>query len=374
MKSQVAIVKCRSYEPFLVQEAVAKAINLVGGITNFIKPRSRVLVKPNLLMAQPPESGIDTHPEVVKAVVRVLKTIDCRILVGDGPSIWGSQAEHIDELYERSGMKKVCEEEGVELVKFEKKRMRQNKFPLTTWLDNCDYFVSLPKFKTHNLMILTGAIKNLFGLVWDNYKTELHKDYFKPQAFAGILVDIYQEAKPTLTLVDAIVAMEGEGPATSGKLRNTGFLLAGSDGVALDSVLALVMGLGPLDILTTKEAAVRKLGVCDMDSIDVLGAKLEEVIGKPFKLPAPSTPRTKVFSALMEFASRFIRFYPKINRRSCVLCGACVVSCPAKIMKIKSKRIVIDYSKCLACFCCQEACPSGAIKIKKSIAAKVVGL
>jgi len=372
MKAQVALVKCKDYDRALVLDATRKALDLIGGVSAFIQPGSKVLVKPNLLMAKEPEFGIDTHPEVVRAVVRLLKEINCQIYLGDGPSVWGTQAEDVDEVYEKSGMRRVCEEEGIALVKFDKGRWR-DKFPLAAWLDNCDYLVSLPKFKTHDTTILTGAIKNLFGLVTGIYKTELHKKYFDHEDFAKILVDIYVEARPALTIIDGIVAMEGDGPGTSGELRKTGVVLAGSDCVALDSVLALIMGLKPCDILTTKEAAARDLGVADINTISIFGEKLEDVIEGPFKLPSTSL-KTKIPRPIIELAKKLIRFYPKVDYNNCTLCGACVGICPNKIISIKSGRIVIDYSGCISCFCCQEACPNSAIKVKKSILAKMVGL
>jgi uncharacterized protein (DUF362 family)/Pyruvate/2-oxoacid:ferredoxin oxidoreductase delta subunit len=323
-------------------------------------------------MAKEPESGIDTHPEVVRAVIKILKEINCKIFVGDGPSVWGNQIQNVEEVYRRSGIKNVCEEEMVTLVKFDKNRWR-GIFPLSTWLDNCDYLVNLPKFKTHDLTILTGAIKNLFGLVSGTYKTELHKHYFKAEDFSCVLVDIYEMARPALTIIDGIVAMEGEGPGTSGKLRNTGLLLASSDGVALDSILALIMGLEPQDILTTKEAVKRGLGIADINRIDILGEKLEAVIGEPFQLPAISL-KTKIPRPIIELAKNLIRFYPKIEYNHCTLCGACIQICPQKVIRMQNKCVVIDYSGCISCFCCQEVCPSAAIKIKKSIVAKLIGL
>jgi uncharacterized protein (DUF362 family)/NAD-dependent dihydropyrimidine dehydrogenase PreA subunit len=372
MNSQVSIIRCKSYEPYLVQEATKKAINLIGGITNFIQPQSKVLVKPNLLMAREPEYGVDTHPEIVRSVVKILKEINCKIYLGDGPCTWGNQAENVDRVYEKSGMQKICQEEEIELVKFDKRRMRE-KFPLTAWLDNCEYLVSVPKFKTHDFTILTGAIKNLFGLVWGTYKTELHKKYSDKAAFANILVDIYKESKPALSIVDGVVAMEGDGPGTGGKLRNLGLILAGSDAVALDTVLALVMGLRPFDILTTKFAAQRGLGTGDINAIQVLGERLEEVIEEPFQLPGTSL-KDRIPHPILEIAKNLIRFYPKVDYNNCNLCGACIRACPSKVISIKNERIVIDYSGCISCFCCQEACPYSAIKVKKSILAKIVGL
>lgn len=373
MKTSLSIIKCSSYEPKAVQEAVEKAIALLGGITNFIRPKSTVLVKPNMLMAKEPEAGIDTHPEVVRAAIKILKSIDCNIIVGDGPSVWGKQIGNVDEVYRCCGMKQVCEEEEVRLVKFDKRRWR-GKFPMTTWLDSCDHLVSIPKFKTHDLTILTGAIKNLFGLVSGTYKTELHKNYFKIADFSRILVDIYQEAKPSLTIVDGIVAMEGDGPATSGKLRNLGLLLAGHDCVALDSVMALIMGLRPHDILTTKEAAKRGLGVSDIHSIEILGEKLESLINKPFLLPSTSIKKN-IPAPVITLAKKLIRYYPCVEKDNCVQCASCIQACPvAGAVAMKDGEIVFDYKKCISCFCCQEACPASAIKVRKSVFARIIGL
>lgn len=370
MKSKVSIIRCNSYDSSLVLEATKKAVDLIGGITSFVKPESTVLVNPNLLLAVEPETGVDTHPAVVEAVVEILKAIKCKIYLGDGPNVWGSQIENIDEVYRKSGMETIAKKQGIELVKFDKRRWR-GKFPLTTWLDNCNYVVSIPKFKTHDLTILTGAIKNLFGLVPGTYKTEVHKKYPDAKDFSEILVDIYELARPCLTIVDGIVAMEGDGPGTSGKLRKCGLLLASSDSVALDSILTLIMGFSPEDIYTNKIAAERNLGVADINSIEILGERLEDVKVEPFKLPTPSL-RDKIPKPVIELAKKFIRFYPQIEYNNCTLCGACIQACPSKIIKFENNRVVIDYSKCISCFCCQESCAHSAIKTKKSLLAKML--
>ncbi|MFA5144592.1 MAG: DUF362 domain-containing protein [Candidatus Omnitrophota bacterium] len=372
MKSPVSVVKCNSYESALVEEAVKKGVGLIGGIPAYIKPASRVLVKPNLLMAKEPECGIDTHPEVVRAVIKILKEINCQIFVGDGPSIWDKQAENVDKVYERSGIKRVCQQENVSLVEFNKRRWR-GKFPLTSWLDDCDYLLNVPKLKTHELTVLTCAIKNLFGLVSGTYKTELHKKYFDKEDFAGILVDVYQEAKPALTIVDGITAMEGDGPATGGKLRSLNLLFASPDAVSVDSVAALIMGFNPLDILTTKEAAKRGLGIADTNSIEILGEKLEELRIEPFLLPVTSSLRKNIPRPIINLAKKLIKYYPYVQRDNCIRCAACIEACPNQAISMKNKRPIFDYSKCIACFCCQEACPASAIKVKKSPLAKILG-
>ena len=373
MSARVSIVKCNSYQAAIVELAIRNSVNLLGGLTNFIKPGSCVLVKPNLLMSKPPEFGITTHPEIVRAVIHLLKEINCKIVVGDGPSVWGKYIENVDEVYEVTGIRKVTQEEGVKLIRFDKRRMR-NKFPLTVALDECDYLINLPKFKTHEFTLITGAIKNLFGLVSGTYKTELHKNYFEPSEFAKILVDIYQEAKPALTIIDGILAMEGDGPATGGKTRQLNLLLASSDCVALDTVMAKIMGINNYEILTTKEAALRGLGENEINRIKIEGEDIDKLNIRPFILPAASAKITKLPQILKQVLKFLIKYRPYCLRLKCTRCGHCVKVCPKQCIRLKKSGIQINYKKCIACFCCQEACPAAAIGVKKSLLAKLIGL
>jgi len=372
MKPKVSIVRCGGYDSGIVDGKVRQAVDLIGGINSFVKPRSKVLVKPNLLMAKGPEFGITTHPDVLRAVIRLLKSINCNIIVGDGPSVWGGYIENVDDVYELTGTARVCKEEDVALVKFEKKRMRE-KFPLAAILDECDHVVNVPKFKTHEFTLLSAAVKNLFGLVWGTFKTEIHKKYFEKEKFAAILADILQEVKPSLTVVDAVLAMEGDGPGTSGKVRHAGLLLAGADCVAIDSVLALIMGVAPQEVLSTKEAAGRGLGTADIGAISVLGERLQDVSANKFILPSAALTK-KVPPWVAFLARKLIRYYPYVVKANCIRCGACVGICPAKVISTKKEGISFDYRGCIACFCCQEVCPASAIKVKKSPLAKIIGL
>jgi uncharacterized protein (DUF362 family)/NAD-dependent dihydropyrimidine dehydrogenase PreA subunit len=375
MKAKVSLVRCRDYSTDLVSGAVKKSVDLIGGVSAYIKPGSTVLVKPNLLAARGPETGIDTHPEVVRAVLRLLKSINCSIYLGDGPGVWGI-SQKVNEVYERSGMMKIAAEEEVKLVEFQRRRW-YGKFPLTTWLQTCEYLVNIPKFKTHELTILTGAIKNLYGLVSSNYKSELHKRNINSVDFAGVVVDIFEKARPHLTIVDGVVAMEGDGPGSAGTLRDLGLVIAGSDCVAVDSVLAKIMGIEPTRVLTTLEAGRRKLGECSLSNIEISGEDISQ-FDRPFKLPVASKKRALAVPVL-KLLSKFIYFYPVIDPKKCSLCGACAKACPQKIIHLKktpdgSARMRINYSKCIYCFCCQESCLYKAIQIKKSVLAKLIGL
>lgn len=373
MKTKISIVRCVNYDPCNVQEALERSIGLLGGITNFVRPQSRVLVKPNLLMAREPEAGITTHPEVVRQAIKILKKINCEVFVGDSPSVFGREIEDVAQVYERSGIRRVCAEEGARLVEFNKRRIRKG-IPLTAMIDECDSIVNIAKFKTHNFMLLTAAIKNLFGLVVGTYKTELHKRYFNPEAFAKILVDIYAEARPALNIVDAVAAMEGDGPGTAGILRNTNLLLAGADAAALDSALAQIMGIEPFKVLTTKEAAARGLGAADNGSIEMLGEKLEDVIGRPFLLPSASIKTRFIPKQIFALIWKMIKYRPYCLPDKCVRCMACLKGCPSKCISLKNGRITFYYPDCIACFCCQEVCPQAAIKVKKGLFTKLIGL
>ncbi|MDD5097072.1 MAG: DUF362 domain-containing protein [Candidatus Omnitrophica bacterium] len=373
MSAKVSIVKCASYEQILVKQALRDTLDLLGGLTSFIKPGSRVLIKPNLLMSKAPEYGITTHPEVVRAVIQLLKEINCKITVGDGPSVWGKYIENVDEVYNITGITKICQDEAVKLINFDKRRMR-DKFPLTTALDDCDYLINLPKFKTHEFTLITGAIKNLFGLVSGTYKTELHKNYFEPAEFAKMVVDIYQEVKPALTIIDGILAMEGDGPATSGKTRQLNLLLGSSDCVAVDTVMAKIMGIDDYEVMITKEAGARGLGEDKIEKIKIVGEDIAKLNIRPFILPATSAKISKLPRVLKEMLKSLIRYYPHSLRLKCTRCGHCLTVCPKKCIFLKKNGIEFDYNKCIACFCCQEACPAAAISVKKSILAKLIGL
>ncbi len=369
--SKVSIVKCAGYEQPQVEKAVRRSVELLGGINHFVKSGQKVLVKPNMLMAAAPEEGITTHPEVLRSVIRLLKDAGCRILVGDEPSTWNHNQDNVDNAYAKTGIKQVCAGEGVELIKFEK-RSWKGKFPLFSWVDEADAIINVPKFKTHQLTTLTGAVKNLYGFVSGTYKAELHKLYFRPEEFAKILADIHECVRPALSIVDGIVAMEGDGPASSGKLRQMGLVVSGNDCVAVDSVLLSIMGVKPQDVFFIQEATGKGLGVSNLEEIELLGEPLSKVIARNFLLPCGS-----IVTKLPVFAPKLLRFLirirPKVLHDKCVRCASCAKICPQKVISIKDK-VEIDHRGCISCFCCQEVCPAAAIKAEKSLMARILGL
>ena len=267
-KQQVSLVKCKSYDTARVEDAVKRAVDLLGGIERFVKPGEKVLLKPNLLTDAEPDKGITTHPEVLRAVIRLVRPITKNIFCGDAPSVWGEKRD-VDRVYEKTGIKKVCNEEGAELVYFTDPVLK-NGYPLTGWVFKCDRFINIPKFKTHGLTVLTAGIKNLFGLMIGMSKMKAHRDNPKPADLSKVLVDIYEIKKPDLNILDGVVAMEGQGPGSAGTLRNMDLIASSPDALCLDMALSSLMEVDFWDVPTNKEALRRGLGPQGMASIKIL--------------------------------------------------------------------------------------------------------
>ncbi|MDD5005279.1 MAG: DUF362 domain-containing protein [Candidatus Omnitrophica bacterium] len=370
MKTKVALARCREYGSEEVDRAVEKVLDLLGGIQSIIKPNSRVLIKPNLLTDSLPEECITTHPRVIEAIIRAVKKVTPNIYVGDSPGYIGQRIE-ADKVYEATGIKEVCRRQGVKLVYFDKAVLKKN-IPLTDWLESCDCIINVPKFKTHGLTTLTGAIKNLFGLVLGAHKVKLHKEHLYRDDFSKQLVDIFGLVKPALTIVDAVIAIEGDGPGSSGTRIDTELILASQDAVAVDSILATVMGLFPLDIPTTKEAFSRKLGEANIENMEILGENLGEFIHSDFKLPKMSLVYCMP-KPLFKLARKLTLHKMQVIRKQCQSCRRCIEICPVGAVSFKKDKALINSKECILCACCQEICPHKAITIRRSLLLKILG-
>lgn len=368
MNSKVSIVKCKTYNPDEIVDSLKRAIELLGGISKYVNKGERILLKPNILSARPPESGVDTHPEVIRAVARIVRQAGADVRVGDSPGGYGFKSA--GSTYEASGIKKMCEEEAIELVEFDK-AANVNGIPLAVAAKEVDGIFSIPKMKTHNLMTITGAIKNSFGLAVGLYKTDCHAKAPKPKEFAKFVVDVFECAPPRLIIMDGIVAMEGEGPA-AGELRNAGLILVSDDAVACDAVFSHLVGLSPLVIHTTSEAYKRNIGQADLSKIEILGERLENAVLKDFKLPKTSI-YLRIPEPILKLIGKSVKFWPLIDDAICTKCELCAKSCPTNCITINKEVSKIDYKKCISCFCCFEVCPYKAISIKRSLLAKILG-
>ncbi len=246
------------------------------------------------------------------------------------------------------------------------------EFQITNYLLTADAIIDLCKIKTHGLMAYTGACKNLFGAVPGLRKSEYHYRYNTHEAFANMLVDLCEWCKPRLSIADAVMSMEGNGPS-GGTPRFMGAILAAYNPHALDLAGAHLMNLTASDVPTLQAAFNRGLIVGDIAELNVFGDLASFVI-PDFQL----TPKQDVTlwgtknAALAKVLSRMFASSPRINRERCSGCGECKKVCPASAISIHQKRANIDTEKCIRCFCCQEFCPQGIITIHRPLVARLL--
>ena len=369
-RSIVVIKRCYLYRRDRVFQAVKEAVDLIGGMDRFVRPGDTVLVKPNMLAAKEPERAITTHPLVLEAVVQLVKGAGGKPLIGDSP---GGAVRGIKRYWKNTGFAEVAGRQNIPLVSFESagvyiKQRRGISYYIVKPALDADVVINLPKLKTHNLTLFTGAVKNLFGTVPGFRKGEYHKEFPNPDRFAEAMVDIYALVKPSLSIMDGILSMEGNGPS-SGTPRGLGLILASPDGVALDAVAQAVIGFGPDEVHTTTSASQQEIGQGNLGQIDVLGETLEKAKVAGFLLP------TNHFLKLIpEFISRslarFIWTRPRVDPGKCNGCQVCVDFCPVAVMSMNEKLPVIDYGGCINCMCCDEVCTEGAIYQEMSWLAK----
>lgn len=363
--SDVAIIKCADYDRTGVLSAVRKSIELLGGMQMFVRPGERVLIKPNLLKARPPEAAVTTHPEIVRAVIRLVREAGGEAMVGDSPGMG-----EFRKVCEKTGILDVAHEEGASLVELDdavpvKSSGRFHHFEISRHAYEADAIINLPKLKTHGMTTLTGAVKNLFGCVPGKRKVQWHFNAgVNHEHFMTMLVELCALLKPRLTIMDAVVGMEGNGPG-SGEPREIGVIMAGRDAVSVDAVSAQLVGVTPEKLPLIRAAAAADFGETRLDRINVLGAPSSDAAIRGFRLP----PQAHLEWQLPEWTRRSLKnaftTKPVINSRRCTRCGVCQGHCPQAAILSHGKRLEIDYRRCIRCFCCQEFCPQGAITVGK---------
>jgi len=381
--SLVSIVRCESYDLAVVREAVRACLRALPEVKALLRTGRRVLLKPNLLSASAVvERAVNTHPAVIRAAAEVCRRdYGCDVAIGDS---CGSLAPgSTQRALESTGVPEICNALGATPLDFDRcasttldVRQGQVLKRLTVARPalEADVLFSLPKFKTHNLTLLTGGVKNMMGAVPGKGKKDMHVIAPKPALFARALVDLYGVARPHLSLMDAVVGMEGNGP-NAGTPRRVGLLMAATDAVALDAVAAAIMGCGQGEVLTTRIAAERGLGTGDLSDIEIEGEPVSAVRQSGFKTPASHvrsimwalTPTALAGWAFNYFGSAT----GSVRADRCVLCGECVRNCPTGALRIGNGRVVCDEARCIGCYCCDETCKHDAIVMKRP---RAVGL
>jgi uncharacterized protein (DUF362 family)/Pyruvate/2-oxoacid:ferredoxin oxidoreductase delta subunit len=368
-RATVALVRCASYGDAL-GGAVARAVELAGGLGASIGPGRTVLIKPNLLTDAEPERAKTTHPEVVRAVIRLVRAAGADCVVGDSPA----SVLKLERVWERTGFRRLCDEEGVPLVALEQggaETVEEEgvRFAIARRVLEADAVINVPKVKTHVLTTFTGAVKNLYGCVPGMRKSALHKTYFRQSRFSRVLAGLVAHVRPALTVVDGVVGMEGDGPS-SGRPAALGLVAAGRDVAALDAVLCRVIGLPAESVPVLRELRRRGLGETNWQAVNVVGEAVDAV-RRPFA--PPNTLGARLLPQwLADLAAPFFWCRP-VFTDSCVSCGRCVDMCPAGALRLEAgARPVLDARACIECCCCHEVCPHQAVDMRLSPALRLL--
>lgn len=338
--------------------AVSEALDFLG----YDFAGRKVWVKPNLLGPHPPEHSVTTDPELIRHVVRGLrKRRASDIWVADNPG--GALQRNISSFIAPTGVVEASEGcfRGISEtpITIPTKSRFLSEFRVSHITIEADVILNLPVFKTHALTILTGAIKNLFGIVPGGQKSHLHTLATSGNDFGELLVDLYQAVPaPVLTIMDALRGMDGQNGPSGGRVLSIGKMLASANPVALDAVMAAMAGAEPSLIPTTRIAAERGLGPCRIEEIEVRG-EFEPISG--FRLPSVRLA-SGMAGLAASIAYPLMQRRPLLDRRLCTRCRRCADNCPAQAIAM-SPYPVIDRRKCIMCYCCAELCPAKAMAV-----------
>jgi uncharacterized protein (DUF362 family)/ferredoxin len=374
---RVALLKCEDYDALRIREKMMEALNLIG-LEPQIFAGKRVAVKPNLLNASAPEKSVVTHPEFFRAALRMVRDHGGNPILCESPAF-----QPLAKVIKKAGYDRIVEEEGCEIadprstgILFCDGRCRFKRFEISSAVFDADIILNLPKFKTHGLTYITGAVKNLFGLIYGLNKSQWHLKARSKEEFSEFLLDYYsallrgfEKPKVFIHLMDAVMGMEGEGPGAGGTPRKIGAVLAGQDAVSVDAVATRVVGLPLKEVLTVTLGERRGLGTGAFERIELLGADLDAFQIRDY-VPTRASGgnpmghwplNTRVLKDLLVEK-------PAPSKERCTLCYQCKAICPGGAISESQGESGVpsyDYDKCIRCYCCMEICPEAAIRLKK---------
>lgn len=381
MNTDVSIVRCDSYAPEDCRRALEDVLAPLGGLA-WVQSGMRVAVKVNLVSAMAPERAATVHPALLCELVRLLRARGAHVVLGDSPGGLYTPA-HLARVYDATGMHE-CEKYGAQLNQDFSQAEAEfpeavcaKRFTYTAWLDHADAIIDFCKLKSHGMMGMSNAAKNLFGVIPGTMKPEYHYKYPNAGDFADMLVDLNAYFKPRLCICDAITCMEGNGP-TQGTPVHLGAVAASCSPHSLDFLCAALIGLTAKDVPTLAAAQARGLIPESVEELNVRGDW--RTLRKP-DFAAPEAQKTiasfHLGSGVLEkltgaIARSALSSVPAVAPGECVGCGKCAKICPAKAIRMKNGLPAINRRACIHCFCCQEFCPKGAMKVRRTAIARLL--
>jgi uncharacterized protein (DUF362 family)/Pyruvate/2-oxoacid:ferredoxin oxidoreductase delta subunit len=356
------IIRNASYQYNQIKPLVFEMIEKLAG--NKIRSGSRVLIKPNMLSAARPEDAVLTHPQVIRAAVEYVLQKGAHAQVSDSPGI-GS----FEKILKGNGATEALKGLDVTCVPFKDTLevdigKPYGRIEIARDALEADVIINLPKLKTHSQMLLTLAVKNMFGCIVGFKKSQWHmRAGVDTMAFARLLLAIHQAVNPTVSILDGILALEGEGPGKRGRPRKIGVLMGSVNSFALDMAVCKMLNVPYEDVPPLKIARDDQL----IPSLEIDGV-MPQVDN--FQLPGGGN---LIFGPviLQNFLRRHTLALPVCDQPLCQLCSKCRTICPAGAIKELTDKIEFDYAKCIRCYCCIEICPYGALHSKETLGGKI---
>lgn len=372
MSIEVSITECKSYDREKVKQAVIECLNNIGGLENIIKKNSKVLLKPNLVMSAKSEQAVTTHPEIIRAIGELLNDLGADIYLGDSPGLGSAK-----KVSASCGIEEVAKDLNIKIIEFTEGNKKQDSNnirlgieDMAKEIDEMDFRINLPKYKTHMFSTLSLSVKNCFGTIVGAKKFQWHyRAGHDESMFSRMLLDICDTFNPSLNIMDAVVGMDGNGP-TSGKTKEMGFIAASKHAIALDKVCAEIAGLTIQEMGILKEAAKRNY---DFDWINpvIKGVQINDVKPESIKLPETQPYNKMMPLFLKNIVRKIFTSEPVVDKSKCIKCGICKNVCPAQVISLDNSYPEIDANGCIRCYCCHELCPHGAMDISRSFASRV---
>ena len=281
----VTLTRCGDYSRPAIAEAIERHFNLLGGLEKFVRPGDSVLLKPNFIAPRSRRHATQTDPAIILETARLLKDFGARPFVADSPA-WGNTFVCVKALKLDEPLKQL----SVPVRQLDKpKKCRVGAKNISVGISSvaldADVIINLPKFKSHQQLVATFAVKNMFGCVSGKRKALWHFIKGRHQdEFCELLIDIYRYLNPALTIIDAVTVMDGRGPIR-GRARPLGWLIGGTDPIACETICAKLVNIEPEDIPIIKTAKQTGFGCSDPAKITIAGDDFPQSVCKDFELP-----------------------------------------------------------------------------------------
>jgi len=260
---------------------------LLGGLEKFVTPGDTVLLKPNFIAPRPRRCAAQTDPAVLIETAKLLKDFGAKPFIGDSPA-WGNLFSCIKALKLEEPLRKL----SIPVKQLDKPKWcrigtHNAEVGISSIALDADVIINLPKFKTHQQLIATFALKNMFGCVSGKRKALWHFAKGKnPDDFCELLIEIFKFLNPILTIIDAVTVMDGPGPIR-GRARPLGYLIGGTEPIALETICCKLVNIKLEELPIIKTARKLQFGCSDPDKIKILGDNFPENVCTDFKLAEP---------------------------------------------------------------------------------------